>query len=92
MAATRSIVVRISGHVQGVGFRAWTQQRADSLGLSGWVRNCENGDVEALFSGPADAVNAMLAACNEGPRHARVLRVELRGTAAPAIGRFRIDG
>ena len=89
MAAIRSIRVRITGHVQGVGFRAWTEQRANALGLSGWVRNAENGDVEALFSGTQDAVNAMLSACTEGPRHARVERVELLGPAAPPVGPFR---
>lgn len=89
MAAIRSIRVRITGHVQGVGFRAWTEQRANALGLSGWVRNAENGDVEALFSGSTEAVNAMLAVCREGPRHARVERVELLGPAAPTVGPFR---
>ena len=91
MAAIRSIRIRITGHVQGVGFRAWTEQRANALGLSGWVRNAENGDVEALFSGSQDAVNAMLAACQQGPRHARVVRVELVGPAAPPVGPFRTD-
>ena len=89
MAHNRTIKVRIIGIVQGVGFRAWTEQRANSLGLSGWVQNCENGDVEAVFSGPADAVSAMLAACKEGPRHAKVDRVELLGAVAPPVGPFR---
>ena len=89
--ATRSIMVRITGRVQGVGFRAWTEQRANALGLSGWVRNAENGDVEALFSGPSEAVNTMLAACQQGPRHARVERVELVGPAAPPVGPFRTE-
>jgi acylphosphatase len=88
---SRCIKVRISGLVQGVGFRAWTEQRATALGLSGWVKNCENGDVEAVFSGPAEAVAAMLAACREGPRHAKVHRVELLGAAAPPFGGFRIQ-
>ena len=78
--------------MQGVGFRAWTEQRANALGLSGWVRNSENGEVEALFSGSQEAVNAMLAACKQGPRHARVERVELLGPAAPPVGPFRIQG
>ena len=89
MVAIRSIRVRITGHVQGVGFRAWTEQRANALGLAGWVRNADNGDVEAVFSGSPDAVIAMLAACKEGPRHARVERVELLGPAAPTVGPFR---
>ena len=91
MPQDRSVMVRISGMVQGVGFRAWTEQQANALGLSGWVRNAENGDVEAVFSGPAEAVTAILAACRQGPRHAKVMRVDLLGTAAPTVGRFRIQ-
>jgi acylphosphatase len=90
--ADRSIMVRITGRVQGVGFRAWVEQRADALGLAGWVRNTESGDVEAVFSGPSEAVNTMLAACQQGPRHALVERVELIGPAAPPVGPFRIQG
>jgi len=87
--ASRSLKVRIIGVVQGVGFRAWTERQANALGLSGWVRNAENGEVEAVFSGSQEKVQAMLALCREGPRHARVERVEIVGPAAPAVGPFR---
>lgn len=90
MSSVRSVQVRISGFVQGVNFRAWTERRASALGLSGWVRNLPDGDVEAVFSGPADAVDAMLAACREGPRLARVDEVEIVGPAEPVEGRFAI--
>jgi acylphosphatase len=90
MAALRSIRVRISGLVQGVGFRAWTERQASALGLSGWVQNTAEGDVEAVFSGASGAVDAMLAACSQGPRFARVTAVELLGEAEPAIGPFTI--
>lgn len=88
----RSVHVRISGRVQGVNFRAWTEHQARQLNLSGWVRNLATGDVEAIFSGRADAVDAMLAACREGPRHARVDKVELLGPTEPASGPFQIRG
>lgn len=91
MTQDRTIKVRISGVVQGVGFRAWTERRANALGLSGWVRNCENGDVEAVFSGAPEAVSAMLADCKVGPRHAGVHRVDLLGSVAPPVGPFRIQ-
>ena len=90
MAEIRAVHVSISGLVQGVGFRAWTERRAVALGLSGWVRNVWTGDVEAAFSGPADAVEAMLAACREGPPGARVERVEVLGPAEPVTGPFTI--
>lgn len=84
----RAVQVLISGRVQGVGFRAWTADMARSLGLSGWVRNRAAGDVEAVFSGPADDVDAMLAACRMGPPHARVTDVEVIAEVAPATGGF----
>lgn len=90
MEERRSAHVRISGIVQGVNFRAWTANRANVLGLSGWVRNLPSGDVEAAFSGPSDAVDAMLAACREGPRLARVTAVEILGPAETASGPFTI--
>ena len=89
MPETRSVHARISGFVQGVGFRVWTERRASALGLSGFVRNCSNGDVEAVFSGTPQAVEAMLAACREGPRHSSVDAVDV-GPAEPMSGRFAI--
>jgi acylphosphatase len=88
MAETRSVRVRISGIVQGVGFRAWTERQAQAFGLSGWVRNLPDGDVEAVFSGAAEKVDAMLAACRVGPRYAEVDRVEIVGPAEPMTGGF----
>lgn len=67
-----AVLVRISGRVQGVWYRRWTTQTAVSLGLDGWVRNREDGSVEALFAGPADQVVRMLEACRQGPPDARV--------------------
>ena len=82
---------RITGRVQGVSYRAWTRDAARSRGLSGWVRNCEDGSVEAVFAGPPDEVNAMLTACHAGPPAADVDEVET-GPAdeAEADGSFQI--
>ncbi|MDB5637197.1 MAG: acylphosphatase [Bradyrhizobium sp.] len=68
--------VRISGQVQGVGYRAWVEHRARSHGLEGWVRNRHDGSVEALFSGPPDAVADMIARCRRGPSSARVEAIQ----------------
>ena len=70
-----AVRVRISGKVQGVWFRAWTREQAQALGLDGWVRNLSDGSVEALFAGPAEAVERALAACHRGPSAARVAAV-----------------
>ena len=66
----------ISGRVQGVFFRASTKDEADRLGLGGWVRNLETGQVEAVAEGDAEAIERFLSWCRVGPRLASVSRVE----------------
>jgi len=79
--------VRISGRVQGVWFRGWTVDEARRRGLDGWVRNLRDGSVEALFSGPAEAVDDMVAACRRGPPAARVDNLVRRAAeAVPGTG------
>ena len=68
--------VYVSGQVQGVFFRDSTRERAEELGLAGWVRNMPDGRVEALFEGPSDRVREMVRWCEEGPSHAEVENVE----------------
>lgn len=69
MPAHRIIV---TGHVQGVFFRAEAKEHADDLGLTGWVRNRENGSVEIHVEGTSDAVDQLEAWCKKGPAGARV--------------------
>lgn len=73
--ADRAVRAVIAGKVQGVWYRAWTREQAQSRGLAGWVRNRRDGTVEAVFAGPEAAVNEMLSACREGPAHAAVSEV-----------------
>lgn len=68
--------VRVTGRVQGVSFRAWTESEAEALGVSGWVRNADDGSVEAHLQGAADAVEEMLRRLHEGPAAARVAEVQ----------------
>lgn len=79
-SALSIVHVRIEGKVQGVWYRAWTEKTAHALGLEGWVRNRQDGSVEAVFKGPESLVQQMLTACNDGPTDARVTAV----TATPA--------
>ncbi len=79
---TMHIIIR--GRVQGVGYRAWTTQAARRLGLAGWVRNRENGDVEAMAHGPAASVESLVAACKKGPTFARVDDVQSETVPTPA--------
>jgi len=82
---TRGHVV-ITGRVQGVFFRASTAEKADELGLTGWVKNTAEGCVEAVFEGDEPAVNKMLAWCRKGPALAHVTKVQ--ATMEPFSGEF----
>lgn len=86
---TRTLQVRITGLVQGVGYRAWTEQAARQRGLSGWVRNRRDGSVEALISGPDDKVAEMLGYFWQGPTASRVARVDAEPAGAPMQLGFR---
>lgn len=85
--AWRCVHLLISGRVQGVWYRGWTLEQARALNLDGWVRNRLDGAVEAVVSGPEDAVANLIEACREGPRAARVDAIEISEDAdAPEPG------
>jgi acylphosphatase len=71
----RRIRARVTGQVQGVFYRASTVERADELGLVGWVRNCADGAVEMEAEGTVDRIEQLLAWCRRGPPAARVAGV-----------------
>jgi acylphosphatase len=68
--------VRVRGRVQGVFFRAEARARAESLGVAGWVRNADDGSVEAVFEGADEQVESLLEWCRRGPAGALVEEVE----------------
>ncbi len=82
--------VVLSGRVQGVGFRAWIERTARTLGLSGWVRNLRDGSVEALFAGAPEVVDDMISRCRRGPDHARVEVLERHEESEAPLPGFQI--
>ena len=88
--AERTVHVRIEGRVQGVGYRAWTEAVAAELALTGWVRNRRDGAVEAVFQGPSQTVEDMLARCREGPPAARVTVVDILGEGVGVFEGFDV--
>jgi acylphosphatase len=70
--------LRVIGKVQGVFYRATAKEKADELGLTGWVRNCVDGSVEAIIEGPSSRLDAFEAWARRGPPAARVEHVEVR--------------
>ena len=80
----------IHGRVQGVFFRDTTRREAESRGVAGWARNLADGTVEAVFEGPADAVEAMLDFARRGPQGARVEDVELFDEEPEGLSGFEV--
>ena len=70
--------VIISGRVQGVWFRASTKSKAEQFGITGWVRNTSDGNVEAVFEGDEKIIEEILEWCNHGPPLAKVDNVEIK--------------
>ncbi len=85
MSATivRRVVFR--GRVQGVGFRNFVERQAERLAVEGWVRNCSDGSVEAVFAGSGEQVAAAVALCRDGPRMARVDGVDVSEAGPDAL-------
>jgi acylphosphatase len=81
--------VRVTGVVQGVGYRAWTEQAARARGLNGWVRNRRDGSVEAVVAGADAAVDEMLVALRTGPLSSEVDQVISEPVDMPEAG-FRV--
>ena len=82
--------VVVHGHVQGVFFRDSVRHHAVAAGVSGWARNMRDGTVEAVFEGEPDAVERLVTFCHDGPRGARVERVEVIEEEAEEISGFAI--
>ena len=71
----KTVRLRITGRVQGVGYRLWATRTAASLGLRGWVRNRSDGSVEVLGTGAPEDVTTLVEACRQGPLGACVTAV-----------------
>jgi acylphosphatase len=90
MTAERKRVV-VRGRVQGVFFRDTTRRQAQAHGVSGWVRNRDDGAVEAAFEGEPAAVDAMLEFVRSGPRGSVVEDVEVVDEPAQSESGFRVS-
>jgi acylphosphatase len=85
-----AVDVTVTGRVQGVSFRWYAVQEAAKLGVTGWVRNEPDGSVAGHFEGDADAVEAMVDWCRQGPGPARVQRVARRDGAVTGARSFEV--
>jgi acylphosphatase len=82
--------VVVHGVVQGVFFRDGVREQARAERLAGWVRNCTDGTVEAVFEGPIAAIERVVDWCRTGPPRARVDDVDVRAEDAEGLVGFRV--
>lgn len=86
----QSYLIRVRGRVQGVGFRYAVQQEARSLGLKGWVRNLDNGSVQACIQGQSTACTSFLSWCRNNPGYSWVEGMDITDGPQEPQGAFRI--
>ena len=86
----KAVRVYIFGNVQGVFFRAFIKDNADNLKLKGYVRNKEDGSVEAWFEGNAEDVDKMVELCKKGPDHAVIKRLDIVDENFQGLKDFKI--
>ena len=84
----KAVRLRITGRVQGVGYRLWAVRQADALGLRGWVRNRRDGSVEAVVIGDDGAVEQVIEGCRQGPLGAHVSDVAVSDAEDDGSERF----
>ena len=90
MANEERARVLVSGRVQGVSFRDATRSKAEQLGLSGWVRNTQDGQVEAVFEGVPETVQQMIEWCKSGPSSADVEDVSVENEQPENLSGFEV--
>jgi len=86
----KTIKILISGLVQGVSFRAFIKERAENLGLRGYVKNLDNGKVEIVVEGESNEVNKLIELCKQGPRESRVKSINIEKIQEQGFENFRI--
>ena len=82
--------VMISGDVQGVFFRETTRRKATEAGVSGWITNRSDGRVEAVFEGPAEAVDELVDYCRSGPTAATVEHIDVKPEEPESLSGFEV--
>lgn len=90
MSSAGALRLVVHGQVQGVFFRDSCRRQATRLGVRGWVRNRDDGAVEAVLAGPPEALEEMVRWANQGPPRASVRSVEASPAEDPAVTGFEV--
>jgi len=86
----KSVRVHVDGLVQGIFFRNFVKENAEKQDVKGFVRNLEDGRVEAFFEGDVDKVNKMVEMCREGPKHSQVKSVSVKEESFQGFKNFKV--
>lgn len=86
----KAVKVEIFGTVQGIFFRSFVKEKADELGVKGYVRNKTNGSVEAWFEGNNKEVNKIVEICKKGPEHAVIKKMDILEESFQGLKDFKI--
>lgn len=90
MNTGKTVHIIVEGKVQGVYYRATTKEMADKMGIKGWVRNSEDGDVEIVASGSEDELEEFIAWCRIGPGRAEVMNLLITSIENQLFEDFKI--
>lgn len=86
----KSVRLYIDGIVQGVFFRLFVKKNAEILDVKGFVRNLEDGRIEAFLEGDADNVNKMIELCKKGPKHSQIKKMEIKPETFQGFKTFKV--
>jgi acylphosphatase len=86
----KSLIIKVYGKVQNVGFRFYTERAAGEFQICGFVRNVSDGSVYIEAEGEADAVDAFMEWCRQGPKWARVDRLEIQSQPLQGYQGFKV--
>ena len=86
----KSVRVYINGTVQGVFFRAFVKENAERHNVKGFVRNLEDGRVEAFLEGDVNDVNKMIELCKKGPKHSKIKNIEIKSERFQDFRGFKV--
>ena len=86
----KSVRLYINGTVQGVFYRAFVKENAESLNVKGFIRNLEDGRVEVFLEGNSEEVNKMMELCNQGPKHSQIHDVQVKQEKFQDFKNFKI--
>ena len=90
MSDTAAVHLFVHGRVQGVFYRAKTQKKAEGLGLTGWVKNCDDGSVEIHAEGSKEKLGELIEWCRKGPVLASVSNIDLKWVESEGLHSFDI--